>query len=329
MAVLKQRWQRWLQRRIPPAASVLLTQRRIFIIPTRLGAAYGLALALMLMAGVNYQNSPAYGLTFLLASVFIVAILHTYRNLAGLTLHAAGGSAVFVGEQATLRIRLESNSRAHQSISLGWPPQDLQRYDVPAKGLTECELTLPAVRRGWLRPGRLRVESRFPLGILVAWSLVDLDQALLVYPRPIAGELPLAAGAREDDEDEGARVLGMGADDYQGLKTYQPGDSKRRLHWKAYSRGHGLLVKDFAALSGRDMWLDFTALEGDNEMRLSLLCHWVLELSERQQPFALRLPDAVYGPDVGETHREACLRALALFGEAPIDTLRQRRGAAL
>lgn len=316
MALFKQRWQRWLQRRIPPASSVLLTQRRIFIIPTRIGAAYGLALFLMLMAGVNYQNSPAYGLTFLLAAVFIVAILHTYRNLASLTLHAAGGSPVFVGEQATLRVRLSSNGRAHQSIALGWPPQALQQYDVAANDMSECELTVPALRRGWLRPGRLRVESRFPLGILVAWSLVDLDQALLVYPRPIPGELPLAAGAREDDdEDQGARVLGMGADDYQGLKAYQPGDSKRRLHWKAYSRGHGLLVKDFAALAGRDLWLDFSELAGDNEMRLSLLCHWVLALSERQQSFALRMPGVKLGPDSGETHREACLRALALFGD--------------
>ncbi len=330
MALFKERWQRWLQRRIPPANSVLLTQRRIFIIPTRIGAAYGLALLLMLMAGINYQNSPAYGLTFLLASVFIITILHTYRNLAGLTLHAAGGGAVFVGEQATLRIRLASNGRAHQSIALGWPPQDLQRFDVPANGLTECELTLPALRRGWLRPGRLRVESRFPLGILVAWSLVDLDQAVLVYPRPLPGELPLAAGARdEDDEEEGARVLGLGADDFQGLKTYQPGDSKRRLHWKAYSRGHGLLVKDFAAMAGRDIWLDFGSLDGDHEMRLSLLCHWVLTLSERQQAFALRLPGEEYGPDSGDTHREACLRALALYGHAPIDALRQRRGASV
>lgn len=316
MAMLKQRWQRWLHRRIPPANSVLLTQRRIFIIPTRIGAAFGLALFLMLMAGVNYQNSPAYGLTFLLAAVFVIAILHTYRNLAGLTLHAAGGRPVFVGEQATFRVRLTSNGRAHQSISLGWPPQELQRYDVPVDGISESEITVPAIRRGWLRPGRLRVESRFPLGILVAWSQVDLDQALLVYPRPLPGELPVSAGVKDDDDDEeGARALGLGADDFQGLKAYQPGDSKRRLHWKAYSRGQGLLVKDFAALAGRDLWLDFDELQGDSEMRLSLLCHWVLALSERQQPFALRLPAAVHGPDIGETHREACLRALALHGE--------------
>jgi uncharacterized protein (DUF58 family) len=101
------------------------------------------------------------------------------------------------------------------------------------------------------------------------------------------------------------------------LRSYQPGDSKRRMHWKAYSRGQGLLVKDFAALSGRDLCLDFDSLSGDVERRLSLLCHWVLHLSERQQPFALRLPGCQLAQDSGEQHREACLRALALFGSPP------------
>ncbi|MGH8354638.1 MAG: DUF58 domain-containing protein, partial [Pseudomonas sp.] len=124
-AQLKPRWNRWLARRIPPAASVRLDQRRIFIIPTRVGLAFGLCLLLMLLAAINYQNSLAYGLAFLLLAVFIVAILHTYRNLAGLTLNAGGGGAVFVGEQARFRVRLESRGRAHQAIAVGWPPAEL------------------------------------------------------------------------------------------------------------------------------------------------------------------------------------------------------------
>lgn len=312
--LLKRHWQRWLSRRIPPAASVRLTQRRIFIVPTRVGVAFALALLLMLLAAINYQNSLAYALTFLLASVFIVAILHTYRNLAGLVLKAGGARSVFVGEQGQFRLRLESSARAHQAIALGWPSTAYQTQDVPAQGVSECELSLPALRRGWLRPGRLRVESRFPLGILVAWSWVDLDQTLLVYPQPLAGELPLAAGADDELDEQGMRAQGPGSEDFQGLKSYQPGDSKRRLHWKAYSRGQGLLVKDFAALSGRDPCLDFEALAGDVELRLALLCYWVLQLSERQQPFALRLPGQVLAPASGEQHRDACLRALALFG---------------
>jgi uncharacterized protein (DUF58 family) len=103
-------------------------------------------------------------------------------------------------------------------------------------------------------------------------------------------------------------------DDFQGLRGFQPGDSRRRLHWKAFSKGQGLLVKDFAALSGRDLCLDFETLGGDVEQRLSLLCHWVLTLSRSDQPFALRLPDTFLPADVGEAHRDACLRRLALYG---------------
>ncbi|SDG98610.1 Uncharacterized conserved protein, DUF58 family, contains vWF domain [Pseudomonas flavescens] len=313
-SALKQRWSRWLDKRIPAAASIQLSQRRIFILPTRVGVAFLFALLVMLLAAINYQSSLAYALTFLLGSVFVVAILHTYRNLAGLVLHAAGAGAVFAGEQARLRVRLESRGRGHEAVALGWPPADTLQQDVAGGGAAECELSLPTERRGWLHPGRLRVESRFPLGLLVAWSLIDLDQAVLVYPRPLEGELPLAAGGSEDDQEQGHLSRGQGSDDFQGLRTYQPGDSRKRLHWKAYSRGQGLLVKDFAAQSGRDLLLDFDVLSGDLESRLSLLCHWVLVLSERQQPFALHLPGSLFAADIGERHREQCLRALALHG---------------
>lgn len=310
---LQPAWRRWLARRIPPAASVRLNQRRIFILPSRVGLAYGVALLLMLLVGINYQNSLAYGLTFLLASIFIVTILHTYRNLAGLMLKAGGTGVAFVGEQARFAVRLESLGREHQAVAIGWPPAELQGVDVAKLGQAQVELVLPAQRRGWLRPGRMRVESRFPLGLLVAWSWVDLDQQALVFPRPLAGELPASAGPGSAEE-EGVRAEGRGADDFQGLRSYQPGDSRRRLDWKAYSRGQGLMVKEFAALSGRDLWLDFDSLTGDVELRLSLLCHWVLQLSERQQAFGLCLPGQVISADQGEGHRDACLRALALFG---------------
>lgn len=74
------------------------------------------------------------------------------------------------------------------------------------------------------------------------------------------------------------------------------------------------MVKDFTDLSGHDLCLDFMALGGDIEERLSRLCYWVLELSQRHQPFALRLPGFLSTVDSGDAHRETCLRALALYG---------------
>ncbi|MBX8561964.1 DUF58 domain-containing protein [Pseudomonas cichorii] len=311
---LKPLWQRWLVRRIPPAARIKLDHRRIFILPTRTCATFALVVFLMLLVSINYQNSLAYGLTFLLLSVGILAILHTYRNLGGLVLSAGLARSVFVGEPVQLRLRLESADHAHQALGLGWNAQTLQPGDVTAEGLTEVELTLPAETRGWLRAPRLRVESVFPLGIFRAWSWLDLEQTVLIYPRPIPGAMPLLQGVQPHAQDDGQATRGAGVDDYQGLRSYQPGDNRRRLHWKAYSRGQGLLVKDFTDLSGHELCLDFMALGGDIEERLSRLCYWVLELSQRQQPFALRLPGFLSAVDSSDAHREACLRQLALFG---------------
>ena len=312
MRLLPRARERWLLKRIPPGPSVRLDQRRIFIMPSAVGMAFMIALLLMLVAAINYQNSLAYALTFLLGSVFVVTILHTWRNLAGLLLQAAGAEAVFLGEQVRFRVRLESRGRLYQAVALCWPGGELQRVDVLPGGTSEIELSLPSEHRGWLKPGRLRVESRFPLGLLVAWSWVDLQLAALVYPKPEAGELPQTAGL--EDENEGSRAQGPGVDDYQGLRDWQPGDSRRRLHWKAFSRGQGLWVKDFSALIGQEPLLDLDAFDGDLEARLSRLCHWVVELSARQQPFALRLAGKTLGPEEGIDHRNRCLRELALFG---------------
>ena len=45
----RRRWQRWINRRIPPAKIVTLDQRRIFIFPTRTGLAFLFTLLIMLV----------------------------------------------------------------------------------------------------------------------------------------------------------------------------------------------------------------------------------------------------------------------------------------
>lgn len=314
MPQFKPAWQRWVGRRIPPASRIQLDHRRIFILPTRVGGTYTLVLVLLLLVSINYQNSLAYGLTFLMLSVGILAILHTYRNFSGLILSASHARSVFVGEPVQLRLRLESASNGHQAIALGWNSERMEQTDVEHDRQMEVALSLPALNRGWLRAPRLRVESVFPLGIFRAWSWLDLEQTVLIYPRPLAGSMPLLQGVQPHAEDEGQATQGQGVDDYQGLRQWQPGDSLNRMHWKAWSRGQGLMIKEFTDLSGHDLCLDFMALGCDIEERLSRLCYWVLELSQRQQPFALRLPGFLSAVDSGDAHRQVCLRQLALYG---------------
>ena len=305
-------FQRWLKRCIPPASQVRLDHRRIFIMPTRAGMGLLLLLVIMLIGAINYQNSLVYAVVFLLGSLFWVGLHHTYRNLAGLELQANGSLPVFAGEEAPLNLTLLSDRREHQAIVLSWPSSLPRQVDVEPRLSTPLTLYYPTARRGWLTPGRLRVETRYPLGWFVAWSLVDLDWQVLVYPQPLNLPLPgLPAGGAG----EGEQLLAEGVDDFQGLRNYQPGDSKRRLDWRAWSRGQGLHSKVFAEPRHTSQWLTLAQAPGHSlEQQLSCLTGWVLQLEQRHQPYGLELQGKRIGPALGESHRDACLRALALHG---------------
>ena len=304
---------RWLNRRIPAASQVRLDHRRIFILPSRAGLGMLLLLLIMLLGAINYQNSLVYAVTFTLGSLFWVALHHTYRNLARLQLQSSGSRSVFAGEAAPFDLKLRGGRREHQSISLRWRGTQAQRIDVPGNGEMDITLYHPTHRRGWFSPGRLRVETRYPLGWFVAWRLVDLNWQVLVYPKPIEAELPKQNRHREG---EGEQPRGEGVEDFQGLRDYQPGDSKRRLDWRAWSRGQGLHSKIFAEPSQSSLWLSLDDVPAmDLEGRLGCLTGWILQLDQAGQPFGVLLGDTRVEPGRGEAHRDACLRAVALYSE--------------
>lgn len=305
----------WAQRRTPPATRIRLQQRQIFIVPTVTGFAFGGALLLMLLVAINYQNSLAYALVFILASLALLTALHTWRNLAGLELQGKPGQPCYAGENALFPVVLEATDHARFGITLGWQRAAGVQTDISKGQGSTLLLELAAKQRGWLHAPGLRVETRYPLGIWVAWSLIDLDMQALVYPAPVEAALPPTAGGSDEEDTAGGREAARGADDYQGLEAWQKGDSLRRVDWKAWSRGQGLWVKQFAELQGSELILDYTALAGDPEQRLSVLCFHILRLEGLERPYGLQLPGLTLEPALGSAHRDACLRALALFGK--------------
>ena len=301
----------WIDRRIPRSRTVTLNLRNVFIFPTREGFAFGLLLILLLLGAINYQNSLVFAFTFLLGSLFVVGILHTYRNLAGVTIELVGSRGAFAGEDAEFDVGVsQADLRVHEGLCFGWPGSIAQMVDL-VEGEARLKLFVHSTRRGWLLPGRLLVESRFPLGLLRAWTWIDLDARVVVYPHPLnVGRVPAVVGTRES----GAVLVRDGSDDFVGMREYVPGDSPRRINWKSWARGAGLQVKEFGGYADRRLWLDWESLSGlDTETRLSRLCGWALQAAREHDDYGLRLPGITIEPDQGDRHRDEVLKTLALF----------------
>ena len=87
LRALRSRFQRWFHDRLPRTDTLTLTQRNVYIVPTRAGAMLALTLLLLLVASINYQLNLGYLLTFLLAGSAVVGMHVCHGNLRGLTLH--------------------------------------------------------------------------------------------------------------------------------------------------------------------------------------------------------------------------------------------------
>ncbi len=302
----------WLDRRLPPADSVTLGLKTIFILPTRAGISFAIMMVLMLVAAINYQNSLIFSATFLLGSLFVVSILHTYRNMSGLTISAGSTRAAFAGEDAEFSVIISRyGERTFEAIQLGWNDSMLQIADLVDDEESKIRLYVETSKRGRLRPGRLLVQTQYPVGLFRAWSWVDLDMSALVYPRPLsAGSVPPAVGV----SNEGELLHREGVDDFAGLRDYQEGDGLRHIAWKSYARTRKLYTKQFAAFVDRRVWLEWDYFTGmDGEGRLSRLCYWVVQLSKTSNAYGVRLPQVEIVPASGSEHREEVLKTLALF----------------
>ena len=311
----KQRWRRWLDRRIPPARQLTLSHRSIFIIPNRLGLLLTTALVLLLVTAINYQNSLIFALTFWLFSLALAAMHFTYRNLSALTLAAGHAYPVFAGEVIELPLRLEAAAkRRYQALDLGFPDNPVVAADVSCDLSSEVGLSYRTHQRGWLQPGRLRLETRFPAGIYTAWTWVSLDFKVLIYPKPELVPFVFAAGDG-GEELPGATSEVSGDQDFHGLRPYQPGDSLKQIAWKQLARGKGLVTKEFDSDNAASCWLDWHSLApAAQESRLSRLTGWVLQAHQNGWKYGLRLPGVEIAPDNSELHKEHCLQQLALYG---------------
>jgi uncharacterized protein (DUF58 family) len=311
----------WAERSLrEDGAEVVLGQRRVYIVPTGAGVGFGALLLVLLIGSINYSLGLGFALTFTAGACALVDMLFTWRNLAHLHLRPGRAHDVFAGDQARFELHLVNPARRERyaiAVEFAGSSAAPQMADVAAQGSTCVTLSAPAEHRGWIRAPRVKLSTRFPLGLFRAWSYWQPDLAVLAYPapEPVAPPLPMVGDGRGEGPGR------AGEDDFAGVRSYQPGDPLRHLAWRQIARldpelGGQLATKHFEGGSAEQLVIDFAAMPPhlDLELRLSRMTRWVLDAEQRALPYAFRLGAQHYDMALGAAHQALCLRALAVFG---------------
>jgi uncharacterized protein (DUF58 family) len=307
---------------------VLLDRRRVYILPTRAGLLFATAMLMMLIGSINYMLQLGFMLTFLVTSIALVAMYHTHRNLARLSVTALRAENVFAGDLATFELTvhnptpearyaiefepLRPTSALLDAFGQDFPVQPITDADIPASGSCDIRVSVSTRARGRLACPRLRIETRFPFGLWQAWAYYTPPLTALVFPAPErdAPEPPIVVSGDAEQE----TGLAVSGDEFAGVRPYQSGDPLKRVAWRLAARSDDLTVKLFEGYAKGELLLELGAIDArlSGEQKLSRLARWVLMAEAAQVRYALSLPNERVDFGLGPDHRDRCLSALAL-----------------
>ncbi len=197
-------------------------------------------------------------------------------------------------------------------------------------------------RRGFFTLGPTRLRAGDPFGIYTLTLRDRHSSHILVLPPYLPlSRLELDPGGWSGDRQRRSGLIAREISD-AGVRDYQPGDSLKRIHWRASAHRDALSVRLLDSAASDDWWifvdLDQAAQAGtgqDSTLELSIVL--AASLAMRGQREHRRVGLALAGPDVvwleprsDPAHRWRVFQALALAkaGRHPLAELLSLGGPA-
>lgn len=294
----------WLDNRQPKAREVTLTQKIIYILPSRFGLWYILLLILLYLLGTNYQNNLILLMSYMLFSVLLLSLTLAWRNLYNMTVSCAPVLSAYAEEDLMVPVSLQA----------ALPRQQIHCYfnnNQPASfadNSPQVMVPLATGPRGYHSLPRLTIHSYYPFGLFNCKSMLNLDYHYWVFPKPLTTETVNSLGDNSGNKNQVA-------DDFDTIRSYQAGDSLKLMLWKRLARDPSNPVVKHAPSSPQPEpdWITIPAISGTAlEVALSKACYLMLQLEQRSKPYGLRINSKSINPACGQQHLERCLRELAL-----------------
>lgn len=272
-----------------------------------------LGLLVMVLTAATYGNNLVYLLTFILFSIFLISMVQTHLNLKHLSLQFVSGGDVVEGEDVPLVISVvNGKNRAVQDLKVSCAKNSVNSAQirfVEEHSQSQANMRFKPLTCGVKRVPRVKLSTRFPLGLFYAWMYWEFREGLYVYPKPLGKSHPPDQHSVEDGEREGQKG-GVGTD-FREHKLFQKGDSFRHVDWKAFARLRPLMTKKFEGDPKEILSLDWEMTSGaDVKNRLEQLSLWIRDARANNKAFSLKLPDYQLPLGVGSQHAKLALRAL-------------------
>jgi uncharacterized protein (DUF58 family) len=305
---LHSRFARILGKRAGRTLPILLTQKKLYVLPTGFGFFTAAMLFLCVLGGLNYNNNLALAFAFLFCALAFLSVHVAHRNLLRLEISHVLVQPAFADGELNVDVGIRpSDARARTCLRGAFEQGCDAEFELPCAATVR--FALPAARRGWQALPPLTISTQWPFGLFRVWAHVWPDAQALIYPKLEANppELPIHSA-----QSNGTAAMN-GDEDLRNLRAYRPGDAPRQIAWRASARAGELRTRELETPMSADVVLDDQQIQGlAHEAKLSRLAAWCMQAEQANISFTLHLNGQSTGSGIGTTHLGLCLRRLAL-----------------
>nr|WP_320115840.1 DUF58 domain-containing protein [uncultured Desulfuromonas sp.] len=287
---------------------------------TKAGTLYIVMTLLLGFGAVNTGNNLLYLMVSALLGFMSVSGILGHWNLKKLHIALEPPDEIYDGLETLMRVRLTNNRRLLPGflLDLSFEDQVNETGHLPLvkKGRRES-VGVPVTfsGRGLHGHHRLTISSTFPINFFVRRCIIDLDQPILVFPRPVACRHQQVTDQIQNDGMQESHIKGSEGD-ISRISNYQGSEPLKMIHWKLSARHDSLKIKELSDLQQPPVEINPLALPGAGlEQQLRCAAFLISDLLRRNQPVGLKLNDTLIPPALGQGHKIHLLKELATYGQ--------------
>ncbi|WP_286235564.1 DUF58 domain-containing protein [Thalassotalea sediminis] len=312
---LNRRFFAFVDNRIKVKKSHQLTHKTIYILPTLFGSSFMGFIVLLFILGTNYQNNLILFVCYLLSSLFIVVMLHSFQNLLGIKVSCKGEFYTQVDQALDVSLNISSQHKLY-AVSYFFADQQSDFCSI-VDGDSTLKSKVFYDQRGVHSLARFTLKSEFPLGLFRTWTHIRFPVSVVVYPKPLVCQVADLSPMLSDDDNGQSALPEFDGDDFFALTPYQQGWPLSRVAWKNVAKGQAWQIKQTArTVRHDDLVLRLADMPASLlENKLKQLCYLVLDLTQGQQSFAVELDKRKIATNKGVKHTQQCLHAIATYNQ--------------
>jgi uncharacterized protein (DUF58 family) len=206
---------------------------------------------LLTLGAINSGLNVTYLLACLAITIFLAGVIAPLWSGRGMDCRREVLDPPYAGEPFEYTLVVTSRRRSAARLvrildPLGGPKSTGRLVvRIPPKGTVRIPCVGAPLRRGAHPMPTLEWRSGFPFGLAESGTRLAAGGELLVYPaRGLLARPPASSGKPVAARAGVQSITGHLTEDFRSLREYHPGDSLRRVHWRASAHRGELHVRE-------------------------------------------------------------------------------------